>query len=452
MSHQLHALRALRVAAITFVVAVPTVLLTSTVGAQWSSDHAAADSAAAARAAYARASALLRANDLPGARREIIRAAEAWPTQAAYVWARAVVAAAAHDTADVIGSLERYAVLGLGRDVHADGRFAPYLELPDLRRTLEQLDRNRAPLPNSHIVAALDDSTFFPEGMDHDPRTGRYYVASIRHGTIAEMERGRLVRELLPRDSRPLAPILAVRVDTARDVLWATISPVPMLADWAPDDNAGAATRAALLRIRPADGTIERRWELPPAARGHALGDLAIGPHGDVFVTDSNDPALYRLRPGADTLERLTSPLFRSLQGLAPTPDGRALYLADYSHGLLRLDLQSGRVTRLADAPNSTSLGCDGIAWDRGAVVAVQNGVAPARVMRFALDASGESIVRAEVLDRNNTIADEPTIGAIVGREFVYVANSQWEKYEENGTRRGGTTLTRPVLLAVPLP
>lgn len=448
MSYQL---RLLRVVATAFAVAVPSVLLTSIVGAQWATDHAAADSAAVARAAYARASTALRANDLPAARREIIRAADAWPTQPAYVWARAVLAANAHDTADVIASLARFGALGLGRDVHADGRFAPYLELPTLRRTLEQLDRNRAPLPNSRIVATLDDSTFFPEGMDHDPRTGRYYVASIRRGTIAEVEHGHLRRELLPRGAPPLAPILAVRVDTARDVLWATTSPVPMLAGWAPDATAGVATPAALLRIRLVDGTIERRWELPPASRGHVLGDLAIGPLGDVFVTDSNDPVLYRLRPGADTLERLTSPLFHSLQGLAPTPDGERLYLADYSHGLLSIDLATGRVVRLADAPRSTSLGCDGIAWDRGAIVAVQNGVAPARVLRFRLDASGERIVGAEVLDRNSAIADEPTIGAIVGHEFVYVANSQWEKYEEDGRRRAGTTLTRPVLLAVPL-
>ena len=74
----------------------------------------------------------------------------------------------------------------------------------------------------------------------------------------------------------------------------------------------------------------------------------------------------------------------------------------------------------------------------------------PARVMRFTLDKYGERIVRAEIVDRNWKIADEPTIGTIVGNDFVYVANSQWEKYNDSGARNA-RMLTAPVLLALPL-
>ena len=216
-------------------------------------------------------------------------------------------------------------------------------------------------------------------------------------------------------------------------------------------DIGGNAAIAALVRVRIADGVVERRWDLSPVPGGHVLGDLAIGPAGDVFMTDSNEPVLYRLRPGADTLERLTSRLFRSLQGIAPAPVGRRLYVADYSHGLLLVDLATSAVLRLPDAPNSTSLGCDGIAWHRGSIVAVQNGVAPARVMRYVLDAAGRRIVRANILDRNVPIADEPTIGAVFGNEFIYVANSQWEKYGDDGKRRAAIPLSAPVLLSVRL-
>jgi hypothetical protein len=160
---------------------------------------------------------------------------------------------------------------------------------------------------------------------------------------------------------------------------------------------------------------------------------------------------LYRLPRGADEVERISSPHFRSLQGIAPTPDGRAVYVADYSHGIMRLDLRTGDVIRVADAPRSTSLGCDGIVWYRGSIIAIQNGVSPARVVRFVLDPTGARFARAEVIDRNAAVADEPTIGEIVGRDFVYVANSQWEKHRDDGTVAPGARLTPPVLLAVPL-
>ena len=159
---------------------------------------------------------------------------------------------------------------------------------------------------------------------------------------------------------------------------------------------------------------------------------------------------MYWLRRGADTLETITHALFRSLQGVAPAKDGRTLYLADYSHGLLRLDLATGAVRVLDHDPSFSVLGVDGIALHRGSIVAVQNGVAPARVVRYTLDPAGTRITSVSTLDRN-PVADEPTIGAISKGAFVYVANSQWEKYGEAGARVNARPLTRPVLLRVPL-
>src|SRR4051812_10684614 len=74
----------------------------------------AVDSAAVARAAYARAT---RAEDIATARREIGRAAAAWPAQQAYVWAEAILAARAGDSTATFDALERYADLSLGRDL-----------------------------------------------------------------------------------------------------------------------------------------------------------------------------------------------------------------------------------------------------------------------------------------------------------------------------------------------
>ena len=430
--------------------ALPCLLLLLVTPCVAQSQDAAADSAAVAREAWARAVHAIGAHDTATAAREVARAAAAWPTQEAYVWGRAVLAAQTRDTATVREALARLGALGLWRDVRHDARFAPYVARADFAPLLARLDANGAPLARGGVRATLPDSTFWPEGMDYDPRTHRFYVASVRHGTIAEVgEDGALRRELWPRDRAHAGAVLGVRVDAKRGVLWATLAGIPQYGPHVAADS----TVAALVRVRLSDGAIERRWDLPPAALGHTLGDLAVGPSGDVWVTDSREPVLYRLRPNADALERTTHPLFHSLQGVTPTPDGRALYVADYSHGLLRVDIATGAVSRLDDAPESTSLGCDGIAWDRGAIVAVQNGVTPPRVTRFVLDATGTRIARAEVLARDTARLPEPTIGAVVGHTFVFVANSQWDEHDDDtGALRPGSRLTRPVLLSVPLP
>ena len=404
---------------------------------------AAVDSAATARAAWERASRALSANDTAAALHELTRASHAWPTQPAYAWARAVVSAQASDTARLLEALGEYADLGLGRDLGADPRMQRYRALAAFDALVRRHDANRAPIARSSVRVVFSDSTLWPEGVDHEPGADRFYLASIARRTVVVRERDGRERDLLPPNRDGALPVLAVRVDPARGVAWVTESTMA--------DAGGPQGAAALLRVRLSDGAIERRWSLPAAERGHALGDVAVGPGGDVFISDSNDPVLYRLRPAADTLERLSSPLFRSLQGIAPAPDGRVVFVADYSHGLLRVELATGRVERVAEPPGVTALGCDGLAWHRGAIVAIQNGVAPPRVVRFVLSTDGRRITHAETLDRNLPLADEPTGGTVVGDQFVYVANSQWEKRDRSGSVRAGAVLRRPVLLALPL-
>ena len=408
----------------------------------------AVDSAAVARAADGRAATARRAGDLERARDEAARAAAAWPTQPAYALGWAAAAARAADTAAVQRALAQYASLGLGRDVRGDSLFAPYLRAPGVESLRRALEHNRRRRASSRVRATLADSTFWPEGLDYDPRTGRFYVTSVRRGTVVELGPRGESRELWRPGEALRGAALAARLDASHQALWVTLSGMPQMEGHLPGDSA----IGALVRVRLADGAVLRRWDLPVVQGGHALGDVVVTPRGDVFITDSNDPVLYRLRAGADSLEPIRHPLFRSLQGVAATPDGRALYVADYSHGLLRVDLATHAVARLEDAPHSTSLGCDGIAWVDGTLIAIQNGVVPARVMRFVLDASGRRITRAEVLDQNSALADEPTSIVVVGHDAVYVANSQWEKHDATGHRVPGTVLHSPILLALPLP
>lgn len=87
----------------------------------------------------------------------------------------------------------------------------------------------------------------------------------------------------------------------------------------------------------------------------------------------------------------------------------------------------------------------------RGGIIAVQNGVEPARIVQIVLNAAGDSVVRLDVIDRNSNIADEPSIGTVFGDDFIYVANGQWTKYDDNGKRIAGSKLSPTILLDVPL-
>ena len=131
------------------------------------------------------------------------------------------------------------------------------------------------------LLRELTDSTLWPEGVDRDPRTGDFYLASVRHRTIVRLSANGNEHALWPRDDPRLGAMLGVRVAPRQPIVWATTSGIPQMEGWSPADSA----IAALLRIDARTGRILRRWDLPLAPRGPGLGELALGPRGDGYHT-----------------------------------------------------------------------------------------------------------------------------------------------------------------------
>ena len=164
------------------------------------------------------------------------------------------------------------------------------------------------------------------------------------------------------------------------------------------------------------------------------LGDVTLGPDGTVYVAGGD---LLQLRPGGAALEvLLPAGLMRSPQGMAVTPDGAALIVADYSSGLWRVDRASGAAVRLAAPPNASLIGIDGLISDGRFLYALQNGVAPQRVMKLRPDAAWSRIEAVDLLAANLPQLDEPTTGLVRDGELVFVSRSQWSDFDGEGAPR----------------
>jgi hypothetical protein len=136
---------------------------------------------------------------------------------------------------------------------------------------------------------------------------------------------------------------------------------------------------------------------------------------------------------------------------MALTPDQRTMYLADYSRGILRIDLASRAVALLPTSDNVLALGIDGLYLVDGRLVGIQNGVAPHRVVRLTLSPGGDSVAAGEVLERAHPRYAEPTLGVVVNHELYYVANSQWERFGDDGRIADSSALLRPTVLRLRL-
>jgi hypothetical protein len=112
-------------------------------------------------------------------------------------------------------------------------------------------------------------------------------------------------------------------------------------------------------------------------------------------------------------------------------------------------ELGSRRV-RVLDAPRTAAiLGIDGLYRAGETLLAVQNGVAPARLLRLSID--GDRIASVEVLDSGHPAFADPTLGVVAGDRFYYIANSQWPAARPGGEMDPAVKLQDPVILGFAL-
>jgi len=383
-----------------------------------------------ARDAWRRAAASQRAGAADSSYADVRRAHEAWPEQTAYTEALARLAARRSDEAQVVRALNALAAQEAGAAAALDTAVVSFAG----RSATVALARNAlleriGPTGGSTARVVSPDTAFWAEGLDADPRDGTLYVTSLFHRNVLVVPRTGAARWLLGEGEPTLGAVFGVAVDAARNVVWLTSASLAQLGGAAADTS----RRAELLRVELATGRITARYLLGDG-RGMP-GEITVTPAGDVLVSDATLGALYRLRVGAERVERVTAALLRSPQGIAVSADGAWAIVADWSHGLLRWDLSSDAVERVAVPPNVTLLGIDGLRRAGDILVAVQNGVRPNRVVSMLLAPDGRKVGAVKTLDRPTVLEGEPTIGAVRGDRYLYVSSSAWPFWTEQGQR-----------------
>lgn len=294
-------------------------------------------------------------------------------------------------------------------------------------------------LPDVRVIDP--DSMFFAEGLAADPRDGTLLVTSIYRRDVLMVSATGARRWLLGNRISGVGAVLGAALDTARGTLWLTTARLPHMQRRSDD----ASVVAELLELSYPDGALRRRMVL--GAGDGIPGEIALAPDGSVLVSDGKHGQLYRLRPRATALETLRHALLRSPQGIAVQTDGQIAYVADWSRGLLRWDLQTDSISTLTTDDGRSLRGVDGLRLHRGALLAIQNGATPNRVLRVALSADGRTLSGLEVLDAPSALEGEMTVGAVLGDDFVYVASSAWPFWTEEGERRGVERALPPVVL-----
>lgn len=324
------------------------------------------------------------------------------------------------DKEKALAELAGLAQTGLIYDFQADEDFASLRESAQFTAVLRQVEANRKPVAGAAVVEALPERDLLPEDIAYDAKTKRFLIGSATKCKIVTAD-GKLF-------AKSDWPVMALRVDPRRRILWAATGWLPQCEHCKPEDK----DKTALLAFHLNTGALLKRVESP--VKG-LLGDMTIGRDGSLYVSEGLYGAVLRLEAGAQTLERIDEPgEFRSPQTPALSADERTLFVPDYLRGIASMDLRTRAVRWMTPAEGIVLSGIDGFYRFGDGFLAVQNGVNPERLVLFSAD-----LQKQRILETETPGLGEPTHGTLAGDTFYFIANTGWGEYAEDGKKKPGS-------------
>lgn len=260
----------------------------------------------------------------------------------------------------------------------------------------------------------------YPESMVWSAAQNVFFVGSVHEGTIGKVTPdGRYTAFI--RDPG-IVSSAGIQYDAKRKLVWVAIG------DVGASVRSSAATQGKLAAVAAYDATTgERRIyaDLGGLVEGaHFANDLTLDDAGNVYVTDSFSPVIYKVDVAGKATVFARSDLFLgenfNLSGIVYHPDGYLLVGKHNSGEFFRIALANpGDIQRVRLPQNLP--GADGLVLRaRDRLVVVQN-YGPDQVLELVSKDGWQS---ASVQPARKTAGSFPTAVTVVGAN-LYVLNSR---------------------------
>jgi len=316
--------------------------------------------------------------------------------------------------------------------------FTPLRNAASSLQIQKEMKENLSTTSLASTAFRLSDSSLLAEDIDYDPHGKRFFLTSVREKKIVSVDATGAIHDFTK--SPDNWPMLAIKIDSARGVVWVTEVALKGFV-FAPEADWG---KSAVLRYDRKSGKLLSRIDGP---RGSALGDMSLAANGDAIVSDGEGGGIYRVAANGDQLERLDAGDFVSPQTPAMHPDGKHVFVPDYVRCIGLLDIASKQVRWLSTQGRFAMDGIDGLYFDHGKLIAVQNGSSPERVVMFTLDDTLSRITGETIIEKATDTLGDPTHGVVVGNDFYYIANSGWDVIDEHGSLKAGAKQSEPRIM-----
>ena len=214
-----------------------------------------------------------------------------------------------------------------------------------------------------------------PEGIAFDPRTRSFLLSSLKKPLITRIGHDGKQETLVTIVPSEVTTV-GIKVDSARRRLWACSRVLKQ-----------PTAEYSVLAFDLDTGRQTHSFPLDKALKGASCNDLAVDEGGTVYVTDSTNPHIYRVRPDETDAELFAThkkfegglPGLR-LNGVAVTADGSYLLAGMFATGeLFRVTIKTPTEVKQVTLTGSFSMP-DGLALLDGKLY----GVTTSRVHRVS--------------------------------------------------------------------
>jgi len=319
------------------------------------------------------------------------------------------------DTQKALALLKVSLATDEGFDPSGSEMLTPLRSNPEFARLAEQAQKRYPAVHRAKVAFTVPEKDLFPEGLAYDPATYVFYMGSMYHRKIIRITERGDVSDFVKPDLYHLQPIGGVHVDLSDQGLWAASDPDEV--------------RGSELYHFDARGKLLERYS-PPGVGRHDLNDLVLYRSSAIYVTDTDANLTYRFDRKTHVFTPLILPrpqLFPN--GITLSDDSTRLYIADWL-GVIVVDLRDNSAREVDPGEYNTLCGIDGLYWYKNGLIGIQS-TGTYRVVRWFLSTDGSHVRANKVLEKGTPLVSSPTTGAIRGREFYYMANTNIDNYDD---------------------
>ena len=274
----------------------------------------------------------------------------------------------------------------------------------------------------------VTDTGLYPEGIDYDSKNERFLFSSLQKGAVYTMNiKGEV--SVFATSSKLVLPT-GVFTDEIRNRLIVANADLG-ISQKSTAESAGTIATFSIFNLTSGELIKEIDLKSFTPNSGSCPNDIAVDTNGNIYITDSFSPMIYKVDKNYVASVFATNTLFQpkpnefGLNGIVFHPDGYLLVAKTDTSKLLKISLSNPSI--ITEVKGTTFSAPDGIELDKSNnLIIVENGLGLGKTYTFSSTNNWTSAVK--ISETNIGKEEFPTTAALACDGNVYVISSKLGK------------------------